>query len=88
MARLACEAIAGLVNENVLPEGREKFFVRVCQRILRDRGGELKANESFQHVRILEFLRRVFVNRLPEYAEQYRAQGKAAVAQVMETLAD
>jgi hypothetical protein len=47
-----------------------------------------KTIRYFRHMQIIQFLKRMLPNRLPEFALEYRERGHPILAQVMEKLAD
>jgi hypothetical protein len=90
LAVMAIAVMEELVNAGTLPSnsgGPQKYWPSVYGRILARFGDRLKSDPAFKDVRIMEFLTKVFVNRLPEFAEDARKQGKVMLAQAMEELA-
>jgi hypothetical protein len=91
LKEMALAGIAGLVDAGVTPDncgGSERFWRLVYQHLLKTYGARIKDNPDFQHVQIMQFLKRVLPNRLPEFAFEYRQRGHPILAQVMEQLAD
>jgi hypothetical protein len=86
---LACQAIENLVGEGLIPTTRgANYFLLVYLHIMQQEGGSIKSDEDFQGVSILQFLKRLLVGRLPEFAIEYRERGQPMVAQAMEELAE
>jgi len=69
----------------VAPRGFGSLFIST---FLKPHGAFIKDDPGFRHVQIMQFLKRVLPNRLPEFALEYRQRGHSILAQVMEQLAD
>jgi hypothetical protein len=88
---VACKAIESLVSEGSIPNtcgGSARFFSLMYQQILKTCGASIKEDSDFRQVQIMQFLKKVLVNRLPQFALEYRERGQPVVAQVMEELAE
>ena len=89
IAQMAIEAIAALVNEGTLPsnsDSLEKYWRLVYERILTKWAKRLQSDPSFRYVRIMEFLTKIFVNRLPQLAVDARRNGNPMLAQAFDDL--
>jgi hypothetical protein len=90
LAKMAIIALDELVCAGTLPsnsEGIRNYWRLVYQRILTKFAADLRFDPIFGHILIMEFLTRMFVKQLPEYAEEARESGNVMLAQTMEQLA-
>jgi len=91
LAKMALTVMGELVDGGKLPAncgGAGAYWRLIYGRILTEWGDGLRRNPIFRHVRIMEFLTTMLVNRLPNYAEDARQKGNVILAQVMEELAE
>lgn len=90
LAQMAITVIDELVDGGKLPSnsgGAREYWRLVYGRILAQWSHELKTEPIFRHIRIVEFLTEMLVNRLPQFAEEARGEGKVMLAQALEELA-
>jgi hypothetical protein len=91
LAVMAVGAIEELVNFGRLPDkslSRRAYWLDVYRVILDKYGAELGRQSIFRHVKVVEFLRTVLPNRLPQLAQEQRDRGKVILAQALEELAE
>jgi len=90
LTEMAIVVIKDLVNDGKLPHAcqtRREYWRMVYQLMLQHFGSELARNRIYQHVKVMEFLTTILVNRLGELAEDVRKEGEVMLALALEELA-